>query len=67
MLVIGAVWQSRDYYTDNHNLRRYVCTTSTCNGVVLCSAGGGVDLIAVLAVKVALLVKVDLEAESGAA
>ena len=23
---------SSSYYTDNHNLRRYVCTTSTCNG-----------------------------------
>ena len=31
VLFIGAIRRSRDYYTDNQNLRRYVCTTSTCN------------------------------------
>ena len=31
VLVIGATRRSRDYYTDNHLLRCYVCTTNTCN------------------------------------
>ena len=30
--VIGATRQSRDN-TDNHNLRRYDCTTSTCKAL----------------------------------
>ena len=32
MIVTGAIRRSRDN-TDNHNLRRHDCTTSTCNAL----------------------------------
>ena len=38
------VEQKSIYYTDNHNLRRYVCTTSTCNA--LTHRGGAAELTA---------------------